>query len=349
MQTIRRVKAEKVFKFSVSVFKHVGVGEEEAKIIAENLTLANLRGIDSHGVVRLPVYIRRVIKGLIDPLGPIETVKDQGSIAIIDAHNNFGQVAAMQAVLLAAKKARDYGAVTVGVRNSNHFGIAAHYAMKLTEQKLIGIILSNAPPAIAPWGGKIPMFGTNPVCVGFPVDKNESIILDMALSVVARGKIRLADLKGEKIPDGWAFDENGNPTNDPKAALMGSLAPVGGPKGYGLALAVDLFCGLLIGSSYGRDVKELNDFSGPSGTGFFIEAINIEHFRPYQEYKNLITDYIMNIKRCPRRNGVKEIFLPGEMELRETEVRRRLGIPLDEQTFLLLKNLAVELGISCPF
>ena len=344
-----RVKSEDLLEFSLNVLESVGVKKKDAKIIAENIILANLRGVDSHGVVRLPSYVKRVMKKLIDPLGPVEIVKNKGCTALIDANNNFGQVAAMHATFLAAEKARKFGVAAVGVRNSNHFGMAAHYALKLTEQKLIGIVLSNGPPAISPWGGKIPMLGSTPICIGFPIEKNDSIILDMAVSTVARGKIRLAALKGEKIPEGWAFDEEGNPTTDPKAAIRGALAPMGGHKGYGLALSADILCGLLMGSAFGRSVKELDNFSGFSGTGFFIEAINVEFFRPYLEYQNCVTDYIREIKECPKRKGVEEIFLPGEIERREAELRKKLGILLDGETLVELKKLAKELNIPFPF
>lgn len=348
LNDLKRVKSEDLFRFSLNVLESAGVKEKDAKIIAENIVLANLRGVDSHGVVRLPSYVKRVMEKLIDPLGPVEIVKNQGCTALIDANNNFGQVAAMRATFLAAEKARKFGVAAVGVRNSNHFGMAAHYALKLTEQKLIGIVLSNGPPAMSPWGGKIPMLGSTPICIGFPIEKDDSIILDMAVSTVARGKIRLAALKGEKIPEGWAFDEEGNPTTDPKAAIRGTLAPIGGPKGYGLALLADLLCGLLMGSAFGRSVKALDDLSGLSRTGFFIEAINVEFFRPYLEYQKCIADYVREIKESPKRKGVEEIFLPGEIERREAELRKKLGIPLDSETLLEIKNLAKELNIPFP-
>ena len=340
-----RVKAADLSDFCLGVLECVGVKEDDAKTVAESLILADLRGIDSHGVARLPAYVERVIKGLINPLGPIEVVREYGATALIDAHNNFGQIAAMRATHLAAEKAKKFGVASVGVRNSNHFGMAAHYALKLTEQRLIGIILSNGPPAIAPWGGKTPMVGTNPMCIGFPADKNDSIILDMATSTVARGKIRLAALKGEKIPEEWAFDEEGNPTSDPIAALRGSLAPIGGPKGYGLALSLDIIGGLVTGSNFLQDVKALDDFSGPSGTGAFIEAINIESFISYQEYVENITKYIKEIKACPKKAGVNEIFLPGEIERRELESRSELGIPLSQEVLHELKKLAEKFGV----
>jgi LDH2 family malate/lactate/ureidoglycolate dehydrogenase len=168
----------------------------------------------------------------------------------------------------------------------------------------------------------------------------------MATSTVARGKIRLAALKREKIPEGWAFDEEGNPTSDPTAALRGSLAPIGGPKGYGLALSLDILGGLVTGSNFLRDVKALDDFSGFSGTGFFLEAINIESFVPYQEYLKNITEYIKEVKGCPKGTGVNEIFLPGEIESREAERRRKLGIPLSQEVLPELKKLAEKSGVK---
>jgi LDH2 family malate/lactate/ureidoglycolate dehydrogenase len=341
-----RVKAEDLFDFCLNALRAVEVKEDDAKTIAESLISANLRGVDSHGVARLPAYVERVVKGLIDPLGPIEVVREYGATTLIDAHNNFGQIAAMRAVHLVAEKARRFGVASVGVRNANHFGMTAHYALKLTEQKLIAMILSNGPPAIAPWGGKTPMIGTNPICIGFPAGKNDSIILDMATSTVARGKIRLAALKREKIPEGWAFDEEGNPTSDPTAALKGSLAPISGPKGYGLALSLDILSGLVTGSNSLRDVKALDDFSGFSGTGFFLEAINIESFVSYQEYLENIAKYIKEVKSCPVRTGVNEIFLPGEIERREAERRRELGIPLGQEVLDELRKLAEKFGIE---
>ena len=344
-----RVKAEDLFDFCLNVLKCVGVKEDDAKTIAESLILANLRGVDSHGVARLPAYVERVNKGFIDPLARIEVVREHGATALIDAHNNFGQIAAMRAAHLVADKARRFGVASVGVKNANHFGSAAYYALKLTEQKLICIILSNGPQAIAPWGGRIPMVGTNPICIGFPAGKNDSIILDMATSTVARGKIRLAALKRESIPEGWAFDEEGNPTSDPTAALRGSLAPIAGPKGYGLALSLDILCGLVTGSNYLRDVKALDDFSGFSGTGFFLEAINIESFVSYQEYLQNISDYVKEVKDSPKRTGVNEIFLPGELEAREAERRRELGIPLGQEVLDELKKLAEKSDVKFTF
>jgi LDH2 family malate/lactate/ureidoglycolate dehydrogenase len=341
-----RAKAEDLFDFCLDVLKHAEVKEDDAKIIAENLVMANLRGVDSHGVARLMTYVERVTKGLIDPRGPIEVVREYGDTALIDAHNNFGQIAAMRATHLAAEKARRFGVSFVGVRNSNHFGMAAYYALKLTDQKLIGIVSSNGPPAIAPWGGKTPMLGTNPICVGFPADKNDSIILDMATSIVARGKIRLAALKKEKIPEGWAFDEEGNPTSDPKAALKGSLAPIAGPKGYGLALSLDIICGLLTGSKFLQDVKALDDFSGTSGTGCFIQAINIEAFVSYQQYLRNVMQYVKEIKDSPKKIGANEIFLPGEIERKELENRSKLGIPLNQEVLNELRKLAKKFGVE---
>jgi len=342
------VRAEELFEFAKNALIRVGVPEKDAKVVAEMLVLANLRGIDSHGVVRLHSYIERILRGLINPRATPRVIREYGAVALIDGDNGLGPVAAMYAVNIAIEKAKAYGVGIAGVRNANHFGMAAYYGMKIAEKRMIGIVLSNAPPAMAPWGGRVARLGTNPICIAFPYKNGEPIVLDMALSVVARGKIRLAALKGERIPEGWALDESGKPTTDPVKALKGTLMPIGGPKGYGLAVAVDILCGILTGSAYSIYVKALDDFSGPSRTGFFIEAINIEAFRSYDEYLKDLEDFVKIIKETPRAEGVAEIYLPGEIEANTAKKRIKEGIPLDSETVDLLKKIAEKLGIEPP-
>jgi len=326
----------------------VGVSESDAEIVADALVMANLRGVDSHGVVRLHSYVERILRGLIDPKAKPQVVRDFGAACLIDGNNGLGYVAAMRAVHAAVEKARKYGVGVAGVRNSNHFGMAAYYGIKIAEGKMVGIVLANAAPAMAPWGGKTARLGTNPICIVFPLKDGEHITLDMALSVVSRGKIRLAALKKERIPESWAFDEEGRPTTDPEAALRGTLAPIGGYKGYGLAMAVDILSGILTGSAYSIYVKALDDYSGPSRVGFFIEAINVEAFRPYDEYLKDVQDFVKLIKETPKAYGVPEIYLPGEIEINIMRKRLREGIPLDHETLSLLKKTAMRLGVELP-
>lgn len=337
-----------LLEFCKTVLTHVGVSEEDAEVVADALVMANLRGVDSHGVVRLYSYVERILRGLIDPKARPQVVRDFGATCVIDGKNGLGYIAAMHAVNTAVEKAKNYGVGVAGVRNSSHFGMAAYYGIKIAENKMIGVVLANAAPAMAPWGGKAARLGTNPVCITFPFKDGMPVTLDMALSVVARGKIRLAALKKEKIPDGWALDEEGRPTTDPEAAIKGTLAPIGGPKGYGLAVAVDILSGILTGSAYSIYVKALDDFSGPSRTGFFIEAINVESFRPYEEYLKDMQDFERIIKETPKASGVSEIYLPGEIEINLTRKRLKEGIPLDQETLNLLKKTATKLGMELP-
>lgn len=341
------VSPEDLFEFSKVALIRAGVPEEDAAIVADALVAANLRGIDSHGVVRLYSYVERIRRGLINPSAKPQVVRDFNAVALVDGNNGLGYVAAVYASDIAVEKAKKYGVGVVGVRNSSHFGMAAYYGMRIAKRKMIGIVMSNAPPAMAPWGGKVARLGTNPICMAFP-SREEPIVLDMALSVVARGKIRLAALKGEKIPEGWAFDEEGRPTTDPQAALKGTLAPIGGPKGYGLAVAVDILSGVLTGSAYSIYVKALDDYSGPSGTGFFVEAIDVQAFRPFEEYLEDLENFVKIIKETPKASGVSEIYLPGEIEGNISKQRLRDGIPLDRETVELLKKTALVLHLELP-
>ncbi|MEM0014701.1 MAG: Ldh family oxidoreductase [Zestosphaera sp.] len=342
------VNSGELREFCKAVLLRVGVSESDAEVVADALVMANLRGVDSHGVVRLHSYVERILRGLIDPKAKPQVVRDFGATCLIDGNNGLGYVAAMHAVNAAVEKARKYGVGVVGVRNSSHFGMAAYYGIKIAESGMVGIVLANAAPAMAPWGGKTARLGTNPVCITFPFKDGAHVTLDMALSVVARGKIRLAALKKERIPEGWALDEEGRPTTDPEAAIRGTLAPIGGPKGYGLAVAVDILSGILTGSAYSIYVKALDDYSGPSRTGFFIEAINVEAFRPYDEYLKDMQDFEKIIKETPKASGVSEIYLPGEIEINLMRKRLKEGVPLDHETLNLLKKTAMRLGVELP-
>ena len=334
--------------FIKEVLCKIGLSYEDSEIIADSLVLANLRGIDSHGVVRLPSYVERVLKGLIKVNAKMRIVNDNGPIVVLDADNGFGQLAALKATEIAIERAKRYGIAIIGVKNANHFGMAAYYGLKIAKNNMIGIVLSNAPPAIAPWGGRKPLIGTNPICIAIPYGEKDPIIADMAMSIVARGKIRLAALKGEKIPEGWALDENGVPTTDPIKAIKGSLLPIGGPKGYCLAFMIDVLCGILTGSAFGWKLRTLNDMSGPCGTAFLIIAIDINKFRPYEEFLKDLNEYVKAIKNSPKRPNIKEIFLPGEIEIIKTKFRAEHGIPLDKGTINKLRNLAFKLKVPLP-
>jgi len=341
---VGRVSAEALFTFCVDAFCSVGILKQDAEIVAENLVSANLRGVESHGVIRAPYYVTGIQKGLTNPKPNMRVVRETANTAIIDGDNGLGQIAGMKATELAIKKAKTNGVGIVGVKNTNHVGMLANYVIKIVKQGLIGFTFTNGPPSMAPWGGSNKLLGTNPLCIGFPIDEKNSIILDMATSTVAAGKIASYATRGRKIPPGWALDKYGKSTTDPQEALKGTLTPLGGYKGYGLALAIDILAGILTGDTVSYYVRSGWEAQG----GFLTEAIDVTAFRADEEYKKDVLDYIRLIKSCPLAEGAKEILLPGELESREYEKRFREGIPLDTMTWNALQKLSKDLHVRLP-
>ncbi|MCL2669631.1 MAG: Ldh family oxidoreductase, partial [Syntrophaceae bacterium] len=237
--------AQQVEDFCNRVLTKAGLSPESAMIVTKSLMCAELRGVYSHGVVRLETYLQRVETGVMKLSAAVTTEMDHKAVALLNANNSFGQVAGHKAMALAIKKAKEYGNGIVAVKNSNHFGVAAFYAGMAAEENMVGCVLTNSSPAMAVFGTKTPLIGTNPLAIVIPAGKHLPIVLDMSTSVVARGKIRYSALVGQDIPLGWARDPEGKPTQDAKLALKGTLEPVGGPKGSGLSLIIDLLCGVL--------------------------------------------------------------------------------------------------------
>ena len=341
-----KVCSKDLYKFSVDIFLKVGVPRKEAEIVSEHLVTANLRGVDSHGAfVRIPHYVSAVQKGIINSKPKTKYAKNESTIAIIDGDNGFGPVIAMKATELAVKKAKKVGIGVVGAKNMSHVGMLARYTLKVVEKGMIGLAATSAPSIVVPWGGAKPVFGTNPFTIGFPVDRNRSIIVDMATSTVAAGKIAVYASKGEKIPEGWALDKDGKPTTDPKAFLnKGMLLPFGGYKGYGLSLSVEIFAGLLTGSPFSTNIIHGWATQG----GFIVQAIDINFFRPYSQYKKDILELIQIIKSSPTLEGFKEILLPGEPEYREYQNRMKEGIPVYQDSWENLTKVSQELSVPLP-
>lgn len=331
------VSAKEAEQFCVNIFTRAGVPVEYAKIVSDSLIQANLRGVDSHGIVRIPIYLERLEKGLIDPKGKLEIVKEKGNTVLVDGNNNFGSVVGTKALRIALDKAKKTGISCVGVKNSNHFGTAAYYALKAVEEDMILIVMSNASQTMPPTGGKRPFIGTNPIAFGVPSKSEPHFIFDMATSVVARGKIIVASQKGEKLPEGWAIDKDGNPTTDPNEALQGAVLPVGGPKGYGLSLFIDLLSGVLTGAAFGKNIHDMyKNWEQPQNIGHFFIAINIDNFIPIDLFKSRVEMYFKELKAEPKADGVDEIYIPGEIEKRKESQRLKNGIEIPET---LLKDL----------
>ncbi|GAB7056167.1 Ldh family oxidoreductase [Paenibacillus sp. YK5] len=333
--------------FCYQVFMKAGLPEPSAAIVAESLVEADLRGVDSHGVVRTAIYLKRIEAGMIDPLSQIEKVSESDATVLVDGNNNFGSVIGRRALEIAMEKAKNNGAAFVGVKGSNHFGTGAYYALKAIEQDMILLVMSNASQTMPPTGGVRPFIGTNPLAVGVPSGEELPFILDMATSVVARGKIIVAAQKGEDIPTGWAIDKDGKPTTDANAALEGSVLPVGGPKGYAISMFIDILSGVLTGAGFGKYVHNMYDnWEQPQNVGHLFIAVDINRFIPLELFKARMDQYIRELKQEPKAHGVQEILIPGELEYRRTQERKANGIELPQKVAEELAEIGRRFGID---
>lgn len=331
--------------FCDRVWIKFGVCLEHAKIITDTLLFAELRGIKSHGIVRLPTYVKRLESGVMQAEATMAFLENEGATGVLSANNGFGQLAGYRAMTAAMEKAREYGTGVVVVRQSNHFGVAAYYSMLAARKDMIGIVATNASPAIAPFRAKAPLMGTNPLSIAVPAGSEAPIVLDMSTSEVARGKIRYAELTHKSIPLGWALDRDGRPTIDPGEALKGSLVGIGGPKGSGLSLVIDILCGVLSNTALTGEVLNITDCSGPAGTGHFFCAIDIAKFVKPQQFKENIDKIIKTIKALPSVDG-GPVYLPGEIEHRLAEKAADTGISLAEEVVAELNEVAERYGIE---
>jgi LDH2 family malate/lactate/ureidoglycolate dehydrogenase len=337
-------RADALRAFCEEVFLSSGMSREDASIVADSLVQANLRGVDSHGVARVGIYVKRLEMGLVNPRPDVGVVRESAGTLLVDGDNGMGQVVGVRALDLGLDKAKESGGVSVGVRRSNHYGAGAYYVQRAVARDTIAFAYSNAPPTMAPWGGVDPYVGTNPYTFGAPAGEHQPIILDMATSIVARGKIILAAERGEPIPEGWAVDQQGNPTTDAREALEGSVLPFGGPKGYAISLMIDIMAGVLTGAGFGPGVNSLYDnFDEPQNVGAFFQLIDIGRFSDPATFKAKIDRMIEDIKSARKAAGTEEIFLPGEIEFLTEQERMVSGIPVGAETIAELK----EVGRIC--
>lgn len=345
--TGRRYKASKLAAFCVAVLERVEVPAEHAEMVAHSLLAANLRGVDTHGVTRLPVYVERLRAGLIDGRASGVVVAEGETTAVYDGQNGLGQVVGTKGMELALAKAEAAGVGSVTVRNSNHYGTAAYYAMMALERDMIGFSITNSPPLMAPWGGRKGFLGTNPLAIAIPAGEEKPFVFDMATSVVARGAVILAAKKGEAIPATWAMNREGEPTTDAKAALEGAVLPLGGHKGYGLAMAIDILAGILAGGPFGPHIGEL--YNNPDRTqkvGHFFGAFRIDRFRSVREFKAEMDAMIREVKEQPLAKGFEKIMVAGEPEHQTERERREKGVPLSDAVVGDLTRLGASVGLS---
>lgn len=339
-----QIAVEALQQFAKDAFIRVGLPREEAEAASHVLLDANLDGIDSHGISRLPIYIRRLREGRINPK-PQLSIHQKGNVLVVDGDNGLGQVVTVRAMEAGFQLARSEGVVTIAIRHSNHFGQAGYYCKQAAEEGLFSLLTTNTPVGIPPWGGRKPYFGTNPIAFGFPT-QGIPIVIDMSSSVVARGKIILAAKNKESIPLGWAIDQEGKETTDPDEALKGAVLPMGGAKGYALALAMEVLAGILTGAAFGPHITSIyEESSKESDIGHFILLSNVSHYLPYTHYLERVTQLVEEIKAVPRREGVDQIYIPGERRHLTSLQRKKEGIPLTDEVYAELNEMARQLGI----
>lgn len=347
MTVPRSISANTLRAFARRAFESADLPEADATIIAADLVRANLRGIDSHGVSRIPMYLERLDRGLVNPRPAIVVTRPAGAVAHVDADNAMGFLPSHLAMDTAMDLAEDAGIGMVGVSRSTHFGMGALYALQAIERGFVSMIFTNSSPAIAMWGGRTPFLGASPIAAGMPGGRSAPFVMDMAMTVIARGKIRLAAMRGEPIPEGLALDVDGNPTTDAARAFEGVCLPFGGVKGSVLGTMMDLMAGALTGASYGGDVKSLYfDHSAPQNVGHMFIAIRPDLFMAMTDFEARMEEFNRRIKALPRAAGCDEILMPGEPEAR-TEARRLAeGVPVTDNVLADLAQLAKDRGIA---
>lgn len=338
-------RPEVLSDFCAKVLEHLGLRAEDAKIAADVMVTADLRGVDTHGVMRMSYYTVKLKMGLVDPKAQMKVVRESAGTALIDAQNALGQVTATRAMELCVKKARESGVGWVSVRHGNHFGTCAQYSMMALPHDMIGFAVTNASPKLAPTGSIDPMLGNNPWSFAIPAGEELPVVLDLANSLVAAGKIRMAQKQGQSIPEGWALTREGEPTTDPTLALKGILLAIGGYKGYGITVVMDMISGVLADSSFGPRVHSVDDNSGVAGVGHSFMALSIDCFDDVPVFKARMDSYIREIKGTRKAKGVDEVYLPGELEHRKMQQRLKEGVPLPPKVVEELRGYSSEFGI----
>ena len=325
-----------------------GMPAAEAAKVGDLMAQADLMGQDGHGVFRLPMYIKRIRAGGMNMTPRFKRIEDRAATALLDGDNGMGHLVMHHAAEIAMEKAQKTGVAWVGARNSNHAGPAALYSMMPAQKNMIGLYLAvGSANHMPPWGGTKMLLSTNPISVALPSSEFPPIILDMATTVAAYGKVKTAAQRGEMMPEGWMVDRKGNPLTDPAKAGEGFLLPIGGAKGYGLSLIFGILAGVLNGASFGRDVVDFNaDSKSVTNTGHMILALDIKAFADPVKFRSDIDDVWRQIKASAVLPGVNEIRLPGERLHHVTQTRQTSGIPLAPELREKLHELALELGVA---
>jgi len=333
--------------FVTALFEKTGVSANDAAFLAKSLVDTNLWGIDSHGVLRVPIYVKRLQAGSCNPNPNIETVKSAITLEMLYGDDGPGQIVAKAAMERAIELAKTYNIGIVGAFRSNHFGAAATFSRMAATEGMLGVAMTNVVQnVVAPGGGK-PIIGNNPISIAVPTYGDFLFVLDISLSAVSGGKLLLASKKGEEIPFGWGTDSDGRPTNDPDVAFKGFLLPTGGYKGLGMAYAVEILTGVLSGGAFLDAMKGMYKYpDDPSLTSHLMLTINISAIMEPDILKERMAEFIEKIHASPMWDKNQEMLIPGELEYRSEQVRKLNGIPISQNLYNELIDLATELGVE---
>lgn len=346
-----RIKPDALLGFATDVLRSHGVPDDDARLVADSLVQADLWGHQSHGVLRLPWYVARLRTGAMSAVTAPTVVTDAGALQILDGRAGIGQVLAETARTTAVALARTHGVGMVGVRNSNHFGTAMYFTRRAALDGCASILTTNASPAMAPWGGREKRLGTNPWSIAAPAPTpGGAVVVDIANTAVARGKIYLARNRGTAIPDSWAMDARGRTTTDPSAAIDGVILPMAGHKGYAITFMMDVLSGALTGSEVGTGVTGPYVADKPSGAGHLFIAIDVARTGSTEIYLDAVRSLIDEVHSTPLAEGADRIYYPGELE--DEAAARNLddgGVVLADQTLADIRTLAAETDTALPF
>ena len=343
------VPAESLRQFAIAALTQVGVSEQDAAIIADVQVSADMRGVHTHGVSSISGYCQKMLAGGTDAKAQPTILAEGPAYALFDAQNAQGQLSGVKAMSLCVEKAAQTGVATVGVRNSNHYGMGAYYAMMALDRDLIGLCTTNGGNLIAPWGGTRPNFGNNPLSVAVPAGQRWPIVLDIAMSVVAGGKVGFTVAEGKPIPPGWVLDLDGVPTTDPEKAKDGLLVPIGEYKGYGLTMIMETLSAVLTGARFGLGQSRewsRGDISNPGERGHFFLALNPAVFMPIDEFKASVDRLVDEVHGSPLAAGNSRVYAPGEIEWERSERAEKEGVSMPGSSFGSITKYAEEVGLS---
>jgi LDH2 family malate/lactate/ureidoglycolate dehydrogenase len=341
-----RVPAERLHEIGAALLVAAGAPPDEAEIVMRHSVDANLAGHDSHGIIQIPTYIDRIQVGHIVPGAPWTIVQESPTTTVVDGHWGFGYTVTERAMQLTIDKAARANVAATTVFRQGHIGRLASYTLMAAQANMIGLITADSGRStkqVAPFGGREARIGTNPLSIAVPADLDGPLFLDMATSAVAAGKISLAVSRGESIPLGWVIDSAGKPTTDPAQLKTGALLPLGGSEGYkgsGLAVIVEILCGLLTGLGFGMEP------TGRHNDGCFIAVFNVEAFRPLAQFKQEVAEFARYLKATPPSEGSPGVLYPGEIEYLREQERRAAGIDVEDTTWNKLRSLAEGYGLT---